>query len=209
MLIKHDQKGFTLIELLIGMTLGMIAISALLSFVGFGIGVNGKTISKSKLAEETELILDVMSSEIKRSGFTAATIAMIEDPIANASVFRNSIVIGEHPSEAANSCILFSYDYNNNGLLDNLGINENFGFRHKNNQIQIRQDAALCDQDDSWENISNPLEIVVQSLFFTAAQVTIDGITRTQITIDIVTRSRATNQMSNSVSRNFLVRNYD
>ena len=209
MLVKSDQKGFTLIELLIGMALGMVAIAALLSFVGFGIGGNGKTISKSKLAEETELMLDFMSSEIKRAGYTGSTIAMIQDPINNPSAFSGSISVSEHPEESPDSCITFSYDYNNNGAVDTVGINENFGFRHRSQQIQIRQKASTCTSDVDWENISNPLEIVVQTLSFTSVPVTIDGVTRTQVTIDIVTRSNMANKMSNSVSRNLLVRNYD
>jgi prepilin peptidase dependent protein B len=51
MLASNRQKGLTLVELLISMALGMVAISGLVSFIGYGLGVNATVINKSQLSE--------------------------------------------------------------------------------------------------------------------------------------------------------------
>lgn len=211
MLTLNAQKGLTLLELLISLALGMTAIAGLVSFVGYGIGVNSNVIIKSQLAEETETIMDFMSSEIMRAGYNGDTVALVTDPVANPSLFRNSIAVTAHPSEAANTCITYRYDFDGDGILDTLGVNEEFGFRLRSSQVQIRQSGAACASDvtGSWESISDRENITVDALTFTRTPVLIDGVTRTQIDINIQTQSNTNNRFSANLTRSFIVRNYD
>jgi len=209
MLVKNYQKGLSLVELMIGLAIGMAAVTALVSFVGFGIGVNSKAINKSKLSEETEMLIDFMSSEVMRAGYTGATIAMLQDPTANPSLFANSLIVSQHPDEELETCINYTYDINGNGVVDTVGINENLGFRLRSKTIQIRQEGATCDANINWSTISDPAVIDVELLAFTLSQVLIDGVTRNQIDLSIETKSKTTTSFSASLSRSFMVRNYD
>jgi prepilin peptidase dependent protein B len=209
MLILSKQKGVSLIELMIGLAIGMIAVSGLVSFVGFGIGVNSKAINKSQLSEETETLVDFMASEITRAGYSGSTVAMLQDPNANPSVFANSIAVSRHPNEDPDTCITYSYDFNGNGVVDTLDVNENFGFRLRGGAIQIRQQGADCNADINWSTISDTNVIEIDRLVFVLTPVVIDGVTRNQIDLFVETESKVTTSFSASLSRSFTVRNYD
>lgn len=209
MLASNKQKGLTLIELLISMALGMVAISGLVSFIGYGLGVNATAINKSQLSEETETMMDFVASEVMRAGYSGSTIATVQDPAANPSLFSNSILVSRHPAEALNSCILFSYDFDSDGAVDSVGVNEEFGFRLRSGEVQIRQLGALCNADTNWSTISNFQTTDINALSFILSPVEVSGVTRTQIEINIQSQSKTSTRFTTNLTRNFIVRNYD
>lgn len=209
MLAMNKQKGLTLIELLISMALGMVAISGLVSFVGYGLGVNATVINKSELTEETETILDFIASEVMRAGYSGNTIATVQDPTANPSLFSNSIVVSRHPAEALNTCILFSYDFDSDGVVDSVGVNEQFGFRLRSGAVQIRQLGAQCNADTDWSTISNFQTTDINALSFILSPVLVNGVTRTQVDVNIQSQSKTSTRFTTNLTRNFIVRNYD
>lgn len=209
MLTSKKQKGLTLIELLISMALGMAAIAGLVSFIGYGLGVNATVINKSELTEETETLLDFLASEVMRAGYSGNTIGTVQDPTANPSLFKNSIIVSQHPDEAPNTCITFSYDFDSDGIVDSVGVNEAFGFRLRSGKVQMRESSALCNVDSDWSTISNTQTTDVNVLSFVLSPVLVNGVTRTQVDINIRAQSKTSTRFTTNLSRNFIVRNYD
>ena len=140
----NKQRGASLVELMIAMTLGLTSLAAVTSLVGYGIGMNAKLLANSRLNEEVNTIGQLLLRDIKRAGYTADTVALVSDPVASPSLFANSIAVSEFPGEVANSCLIFSYDRNSNGVIDTVGSNENFGYRLNNGAVEIRIGGAAC-----------------------------------------------------------------
>ena len=133
----------------------------------------------------------------------------MQDPAANPSLFSNSIVVSRHPNEALNTCILFSYDFDSDGTVDSVGVNEQFGFRLRSGEVQIRQLGALCNADTNWSTISNFQTTDINALSFVLSPVEVSGVTRTQIDINIQSQSKTSTRFTTNLTRNFIVRNYD
>ncbi|MGS2720301.1 prepilin cleavage protein [Paraglaciecola aestuariivivens] len=202
------QSGASLIELMIAMALGIAALSAIASLVGYGIGVNGKLLSNSRLNEEINSIGALITRDIKRAGFNADTINMVSSPADFPSAFRNSVVVSEHPDEDEDSCLLYAYDQNANGVLDTVANNENFGFRLRNGTVEIRTNGATC-ASETWQALTDPKIVTITELSFDTELVTFNNIVSTQITLELEGELVANDNLSRLFTSRFLVRNYD
>jgi prepilin peptidase dependent protein B len=72
---KH--YGNSLVELMISMTLGLASITAMASLVGQGIGLNASLLATSRLEEEMNAVVAVVSHDLKRAGYYALTDEMV------------------------------------------------------------------------------------------------------------------------------------
>lgn len=201
-------QGSSLIEMMIAMAIGLGSLLSLASLVGFGIGVNGKLLASSRLAEELNAVGSLMQRELMRTGFNGNTMAMVADPATSPSPFANSITVSEFPGEAANSCILYAYDGNNNGALDVVGTNENYGFRLRDNTLEMRVGGAACDAV-GWQDISDLDVVRVTTLVFTLNQTTVNNVTSTMIDINLTGELSDNAAFSRQYNYNLMVRNYD
>ncbi|NDW22895.1 prepilin-type N-terminal cleavage/methylation domain-containing protein [Alteromonas hispanica] len=208
MLIAREQSGFSLVELLIGMALGITALSALSSLVGTGIGVNANLLSGARVNEEASNIMSLLVRDIKRAGYSGATTSMVQDPSNNPSPFADSIELSAHPGEAINSCILFSYDANNNGIFDAGADGDNFGYRLKNNTIEIRVNDAECD-GAGWLPLTDPSTVVITALSFAVNQTVANEIPTTIVRINLQAEHANDENVSRQYTMQALVRNYD
>ena len=204
----HQQRGASLVELMIAMALGLAALAAMTSLVGYGIGMNARLLANSRLNEEVNAIGQLLTRDIKRAGYNADTIAMVTDPAASPSLFANSLVVSELPGEAANSCLIFAYDRNSNGLVDTVGTNENFGFRLNDGAVEIRIGGAAC-ADLGWQSLSDTSVVNITDLTFTLNQTTSNSVISTQVDIFLQGELTRNDNFSRQFSANFLVRNYD
>ncbi|WP_414828005.1 prepilin-type N-terminal cleavage/methylation domain-containing protein [Alteromonas sp. H39] len=202
------QKGLTLIEVLLGMALGVAALTAVTSLVGYGIGVNANLIASSRVNEETSNVLSLMVRDIRRAGYSGDTLDMLSDPAANPSPFADSITISALAGEAANSCILFSYDANNNGVLDGGANGENFGYRLRENTVEIRQGVATC-EENGWLTLTDPDVVSIDALTFVMGQTIENGIPTTTITLNMQAELVTNDDVSRQFTTEILVRNYD
>ena len=204
----HRQRGASLVELMIAMALGLTALAAMTSLVGSGIGMNARLLASSRLNEEVNAIGQLLTRDIKRAGYNADTIAMVTDPTASPSLFANSLVVSEFPGEAANSCLIFAYDRNSNGVIDTVGTNENFGFRLNDGAVEIRIGGATCEVG-GWQNLSDTSVVNITDLTFTLNQTTANSVISTQVDIFLQGELTRNDNFSRQFSTNFLVRNYD
>ncbi|WP_100643044.1 prepilin cleavage protein [Alteromonas facilis] len=211
MLIKSTglQRGATLIELLIALAIGVTAISALAGLVGYGMGVNAKLLASSRLNEEVGNVMTLITRDVRRAGYNGNSVLMVADPAANPSAFAGSIAIGAFPGELANSCILFSYDNDNDGVLDvAAGNNENYGYRLRNGAVEMRTNGLAC-EDVGWIPLTDPGMTSITSLTFVLNQIIENGVAANEITISLQGQLVADNAISRRFDSSFVVRNYD
>lgn len=169
------QKGFTLIELMISIGLGITAVSAILFFYLTNLTSSYSTLKISKLQQEINTLVSVISSDIRRAGYGG--LGNNSDPTANAfstestrlAIYNNDdIEIGDaDQDDGTASCIVFTYDQDKSGLLTS---DEYFGYRRFGNVAQIRNgglDNDSCKNDNnSWESLTDNSEIIIDEMTF-------------------------------------------
>ncbi|OFI32818.1 hypothetical protein BFC17_05045 [Alteromonas lipolytica] len=190
------------------MVLAVGSLAAVSSLVGYGIGVNGNLINSARLNEELGNVYALLLSDLRRTGYSGATVPMVTDPDANPSPFNGSVVVSEFPGEQINSCILFSYDRNNNGGLDTLVPDERYGYRLRDGAVEIRRNGAACG-DVGWEDLTDDDVIDVTALTFIVNQSVDNGITTTAISVRLNGELASNDSFSREYQTVVVVRNYD
>ncbi len=126
------------------------------------------------------------------------------DPATANSDFDDSIVVSNHPDEALLSCVLFSYDANQNGSFD--GSNELFGYRLLDGQVQRRQDAVDC-ASTGWQSLTSADMVAVESLSFSLTERTSGAMLEQTITVAITTANPADNTLQRQLATDVVIRN--
>jgi prepilin peptidase dependent protein B len=209
MLIQRlKQKGNSLVELMISMGLGLASITAMASLVGHGIALNSSLLAKSRLDEEINGVLAIMTIDLKRAGYFALTDELVDTPLFANNPFDDTFVVSQFVGESVNSCINFAYDRNKNGVVDTIATNENYGFRLKNNAIEIRLDGAACDQS-GWHDLTDPKVVKVTELTFTVEKTIVQQITQTRVNIRLQAHLKKYPDLSRWVSTGVVIANYE
>lgn len=204
--IKHH--GNSLVELMISMALGLASITAMASLVGHGIALNSSLLAKSRLDEEINAVVVVISHDLKRTGYYGHIDEVVKNPTTLSNPFDHSLSIAAYANEPANSCINFAYDRNKNGVLDTAPSNENYGYRLKDKAVEIRLDGAACDES-GWHDLTDPKVVQVMALKFSFEQTTVQQITKTRVNIELQARLKKHHDISRSVSTSVLIENYE
>lgn len=145
------QRGITLVELMIAGTIGLIAVSAATSIYQATATQTLHQLETLHLQSTAQGILELMSADIRRSGFWRVIPG--KDKLKN-NPFQssgNDIRTGAVSGEPPDSCVIFSYDQDKDGKVgvgkcsakgcqpntdaDNV---EQFGFRLKKQTVQMR-----------------------------------------------------------------------
>lgn len=201
------QQGTSLVELMVSMSIGFVSLTAMASLVGHGIGLNAQLMAKSRLYEEVNGIAHLLQSEIKRHGYYADMSKVILAPNEQANPFKALLAVSQYRDEAGQSCILFAYDRNNNGQLDTDDGNEHFGFRLKDQAIEIRIDGLDCDSP-GWHDLSDPQVVKITELSFNLRPIVLDGITVYQVSLMLRAELTVDSVISQQISHSFYLRNY-
>ncbi|KXI27188.1 prepilin peptidase dependent protein B [Paraglaciecola hydrolytica] len=201
------QLGTTLVELMISMAIGFASLTAMASLVGHGIGLNTQLLAKSRLDEELNGIVELLINDIKRAGFDGNTSSIVSDPNTLVSPFAGSVVIANHPAESANSCLLFAYDRNKNGLLDTVNTNENYGYRLKDKAIEIRLDGLGC-SINGWHDLSDPQVVKVTKLEFKLHNQQSGSVKAKRIELIVEAELKSNSAISKRVHTSFMIKNY-
>jgi len=169
---RAKQRGLLMLDFIIGAVIGLIVLGAAVSVYIENIKASAETLKSSKLNQEVNAILHLLSTDIQRAGFYAADPAstlpsdnLLSNPFTSGF---NDIHVSAKTGELANTCILYSYDLNknksigvSNGSVPNAPLNappydqsniEQFGFRLNNGVLEMRQGLALGDIDVSCDN---------------------------------------------------------
>jgi len=202
------QYGNSLVELMISMALGLASITAMASLVGHGIALNTSLLAKSRLDEEINAVVAVVSHDLKRAGYYGLTEEIVKNPSILSNPFDNNLIIAAYPSEPPNSCINFAYDRNKNGVLDTAVSSENYGFRMKDHAVEIRLDGAPCDAS-GWHDLTDPKVVQVTALKFTIEQSAVQQVTQIRVNIELQARLKKHPDISRSINTSVLLENYE
>ena len=194
------QRGFSLIELMIALLLGLILISGILTLFMSTLQSNGDLANTQQLENELHATMDLITRDLRRAGANGNP-----SPLPN---FTNPFSLGSLGAytngtdiEAANSCVLFSYDMNNNGVLDTGSPNpdERFGYRLQHQVqgvaaaigaagavgvVQMRSGGLSCTQD-SWTNITTAAVTNVTQLQFSVTTLTDGYMSNNRVTVTL------------------------
>ncbi|WP_297528586.1 prepilin-type N-terminal cleavage/methylation domain-containing protein [Thiohalobacter sp.] len=222
--------GFTLTELMIGLTLGLLVIGGGYRFYQLNLNASQVALAAARLDGEARAALTLMAGDLRRAGFRAF------DPTvqpAAASPFGpvGDLRLGQAPGEAADSCVLFSYDRNADGLLGvgrsgqgGPGRNrvnvEQFGFRLQGGALEVRLAGATHDcASGQWQDLTSTATRVT-ALRFRVADQCLDparpgqpcrsgqpALLRKQLTIDLTAASRVPGGPTVRLSRRVRPRN--
>jgi type II secretory pathway component PulJ len=176
---SNRQRGATLIELLVGVAVGLLVVlGAIAIYVGTSKG-GREIILVNRFSQDLRTMMDIMVSDLRRSGFAAA------GPATGANAFTVETggagvpVTNIRVSGAADSrCILFAYDttWRGAGVSPAGAVNDPIdygGFRLSDGAVQALRSAAIgvngtgadCGQLQ-WENLNDPGVIRVTALDF-------------------------------------------
>lgn len=150
------HKGFSLVELMISLVIGVVIMTGVLKVYATTINGNTHSLMLSRVSQEIRSILDIMKNDIQRSGYWGNAAMNGDNPFGD-------IVIND-----TKSCISYTYDANNDSVLDQPG--DMFGFRLNNGAVQMRTNANACDNPDNtadiWQTITDPDTVTITDLSF-------------------------------------------
>jgi prepilin peptidase dependent protein B len=162
------QTGYTLIELMIALVLGLIVVGAAVSIYIATIRSSSDIIKSARLSHDLDSALAIMVNDIRRAGYWGG--AMVGSDSRN-NPFTQPATDLHSPSA---DCVLYTYDANDDGIVDPTNGHEYYGFKLNGTNIQMRLSGSStnnCDLNtDDWEtlNVSEGNEqIEVTSLTFT------------------------------------------
>jgi len=201
----QNQQGYTLVELIIASAIGLVSVTTLASFVGMGIGMNAQALLRSRLVEEVNMIASLIEREVKRAGYSATSERQLlgQTPL----VFSNHFTLSAFHDEPESSCILYSYDADENGIQDTDNGSELFGFRLHDKAIEIRQGGASCD-DGGWHDLSDPQQIEITQFEGSLDSAITNGYRTRFVSITLGAKMKNGSKNQYVVSKTVLVQNY-
>lgn len=197
------QRGMGLVELMISITLGLLIVSGVASmFIGTArsnidllVGVN--------LEHELHTISDMMLRDLRRAGGHGR-------PELLATGAANPFTLGTpsaYGAETANSCIEFSYDLDQDGVLDTGAGDERFGFRLRDQAVQVRRSGVACAIGGNWETMTDSARIRITALNFAVSQATANAMRVRSVRVTLTGQSAADADITRTITREVRVRN--
>ncbi len=171
---QNLQQGMTLIELMIASVMALIALSSVITVYSATASHSSQQLRQAHLNQQLRGVMHLLTSDLKRAGYWSFSPNLLA---ATANPFQyptNQLRIQSYKEENPDSCILFSYDLDKDGLVgvgrcgstgcasqtddDNV---EQFGFRLRDTRIQSRFGGTGFDCERGyWQTINdNNIEI--------------------------------------------------
>ncbi|MGH8505410.1 MAG: prepilin-type N-terminal cleavage/methylation domain-containing protein [Stenotrophobium sp.] len=196
------NAGFSLVELMIALTLGLVLTAGLISMFMATLKSNSDLARTQQLENELHAGMQLMTRDLRRAGANGEA-----SPVPN---FVNPFGLGAtgaYAGEAANSCILFSYDLNDNGVLDTASTNdERMGYRLRQGVLQLRNSGLGC-ADDGWTDVTTPAVVKVTQLQFAVAALADGDMTIRRVTITLAGQLKSDATIVRSLTGHVRVRN--
>ncbi len=169
----------TLVELMIAGVIAMIALSSVLTVYSATATHSSQQLQQAHLHQQLRGMMHLIGSDLKRTGywfFSPNLLAASDNPFQTPS---NQVRIQSYTGESPDSCILFSYDLDQDGLVgvgrcggrgcvnqtddDNV---EQFGYRLRDVRIQSRYGGSVFDCESGyWQTVNDP-DIEITQLRF-------------------------------------------
>lgn len=159
--------------------IALIALSAVLTVYSASARQSTELLQQAHLHQQIHALMHLISHDLKRAGywsFNPAVRPPSDNPFHNST---NRIRVHAHSSASADSCILFSYDLDQDGLVgvgdctntdclegtdeDNV---EQFGFRLHGTRLQSRYGGSTLDCGSGyWQTVNDPALEITQLEF--------------------------------------------
>lgn len=168
------SAGFSLVELMIAITIGLLVVAGVSSIFLATIRSSTDTLRATRLNQELRAVMDIMARDIRRAGSWGNATAALGGGVANP--FLTQLPARFDADEPLNSCLTFTYDADQDGILDIAGggaADERFGYRLRDEAVEIRQSGALCDAG-GWENLTDESTIRITGLQFAVVSPALD-----------------------------------
>jgi len=150
---KKIPTGFSLVELMISMAVGMILVSGVISMFTGSLKHTNEFVSLTKLDQELQGIMDLITKEVRRTGY---------DGDSNAG---SDTDFGVNSSSTA-TCLLYSYDNDTGGNIGSLDADEQYGIRFTGDKILFGSSVSDC-STGSWNSINDNKTVQITALTFT------------------------------------------
>lgn len=170
---KSAQGGFGLVELMVGITVGLFVVLASSSVYIASVTSSADTTRMTRLNQDMRTILDIMVQDIHRAGYWKNATQGVGVG-SNLFTSRTAGVATDLFISADNTCILYSYDLNQDGVVAVDG-SEFFGFRYNSATQQVEVLNATTAPDTSavsncgglsWLPLNRASEVIVNALTF-------------------------------------------
>ena len=197
---EQGEAGVSLIELLISIGVGIVLLTGITSIYISTSKSNANNLQLARLNQEVRAIMGLMSKEIRRAGYWGVipgTVGTVGNPSWMTAVYANNTVdlasnpfwnditlsnySGGNGSAPSHSCLLFSYDLDDNKQVGDGTAGtpvEQFGFRWRNgldvdgdgNQdsiLEIRLSGSPFNCNEGvWEPLNDPKLTNITTLAF-------------------------------------------
>jgi len=180
----HTQRGVSLVEMIVGLALGLVLLAGVLAVFGSQVASSYRMLGSSKLQQELNALMLVMSNDIRRAGYWASAGSTTLD--ANPFSQVGSTVLEVHDDmtgdtnqvdgngipDDTGTCVVYAYDATyrsgNTAGLDNTDL---FGFRLNNGVVEMRQQGDTTGTTNScangtWQSVSDSALITITALTF-------------------------------------------
>ena len=161
MRVSRNNAGVSLIELMIALLLGAVVVLGGINLYLLMVRGEQDVSERNRLTDEFRAIANVLSRDLRRAGYWNAdpTVDQFWDNPFTAA--DTDLQIGASSGEAANSCVLYSYDLDQDGLVGDLqsppaATQERFGFRLKQQTIETYTGGSWDCDSGAWERLSTP-----------------------------------------------------
>lgn len=191
-----------LIELMISMTLGLLVAAGVVSmFIGTA-RANANILTTVRLEQEMHSVMDLILRDLRRAGSHGR-------PTLLASGGGNPFSLGgaaAFAGEPAASCIVFSYDLDQDGLLDAATGDERFGFRLRDQTLELRRSGLDC-AANGWEALTDRTHTRITALQFSVTAKAAGAVGVRDIRISLTGQPVGDDQTSRTLVREIRVRN--
>lgn len=202
---RTSQRGFGLVELMIALALGLILTGGVITLFTSVLKSNSDLVKTSQLENELHATLGLMVRDIRRAGYDAKASPMpgYDNPFGLVHPISDS-------GEAGGSCLLLSYDMDNDGELDD---RDQVGYRwYKNEGVvqiakQIVDGATDCKGVSEWEDVTTRNLINVENLDFVVTTTDVDGMKIRRVDVTLEGQLRHDSNVKRSYTRTVRVRN--
>ena len=164
------QGGMTLIELMIAGVIALIALSSVITVYSATASHSSQQLQQAHLHQQLHGLMHLISSDLKRAGYWSFSPNLLAPSANPFQIQANQVRIHLYDGENPDSCILFSYDLDQDGLVgigrcddsdcrnhtddDNV---EQFGFRLRDTRIQSRFGGTEFDcEGGNWQTVNDP-----------------------------------------------------
>lgn len=150
------QAGFSLVELMVSVLLGLVVVGAAVAVYLSMVFSSTGTVRSARLNYDMGSLMLFMTNDLRRAGYWGGVVAGA-NPLLNPFTSEDEdvqIITNWDGLGLGNDCIVYSYDSDDDGLLQD---GERFGFRLNNDgSLGIRLDGTVLDDcnNGTWEIIT-------------------------------------------------------